>query len=51
MEILNWKIVKNEEKDNWIIKLNTKEFGWIDEKQTFKTFVEAGKYLQKHYSK
>ncbi len=49
MEILKWKIVNTN--GYWEIKVFTREFGWLDEKEKFKTFMEAGKYLQEYYGK
>ena len=51
MEIIAWKIVKKEGEADWTIKLNTEEFGWIEEKKQFSSFIEAGEYLQKYYDK
>ena len=47
MEVLNWKIFKDD--GYWKIKVFTKDFGWLEEKEKFKTFIEAGEYLQEYY--
>lgn len=49
MEILNWKILKEDE--YWVIKLFTRDFGWVDEKERFIKFKDAAKYLEESYGK
>ena len=43
------KLIKTLE--NLVIKVNNEEFGWIEEKKQFSSFIEAGEYLQKYYDK
>ena len=51
MEIMAWKIIKKEGEADWTINLNTEEFGWIEEKKQFPSFIEAGEYLQRYYDR
>ena len=51
MEVIAWKIIKKEGEADWTITLNTEEFGWIEEKKQFYSFIEDGEYLQKYYDK
>ncbi len=49
MDILKCEILNQD--GYWRIKIFTNEFGWVEEKEKFKTFMEAGEYMRKNYGK
>ncbi len=50
MEIINWEIVKRDKESNWVVEVNTEEFGWVEIKKNFENFIDAANYIQKYYN-